>query len=112
MHMQNIMDAPIPEEMAKLPPLTAATADPPAEPAVAHPDRVEPTPEEKTEAPAVKTGPFKIPKLTAPRSAADTQSSEKSRGQEAVKQKPVPEADEAMGVDLDLEVSEEDRQFV
>ncbi len=29
MHMQNIMDAPIPEEMAKLPPLTAATTDPP-----------------------------------------------------------------------------------
>jgi hypothetical protein len=38
MHMQNIMDAPIPEEMAKLPPLAAAAADPPAESAAVHPD--------------------------------------------------------------------------
>jgi len=112
MHMQNIMDAPIPEEMAKLPPLAAATVDPPAGPAVAHLDRVEPTPEEKSEAPAAKAGPFKIPKLSTLQTAVGTRSSEKSQCQEAVKQKPVPEADEAMGVDLDLEVSEEDRKFV
>jgi hypothetical protein len=112
MHMQNIMDAPIPEEMAKLPPLTAATVDPPAEPSVAHPDRVESTPEEKSETPALKTGSFKIPKLSAPQPAVRTHSGEKSRCQETVKQKPVSEVDETMGVDLDLEVSEEDRKFV
>ena len=112
MHMQNIMDAPIPEEMAKLPPLTAATVDPPAEPSVAHPDRVESTPEEKSETPALKTGSFKIPKLSAPLPAARTRSGEKPRWQETVKQKPVLEVDETMGVDLDLEVSEEDRKFV
>jgi hypothetical protein len=112
MHMQNIMDAPIPEEMAKLPPLTAATMDPPAEPSAAHPDHVESTPEEKSETPALKTGSFKIPKLSAPLPAARTHSGEKSRCQETVKQKPVSEVDETMGVDLDLEVSEEDRKFV
>jgi hypothetical protein len=112
MHMQNIMDAPIPEEMAKLPPMTAATVDPPAEPSVAHPDRVESKPEEKSETPALKAGPFKIPKLSVPQPTARTHSGEKSRCQEIVKQKPVSEADKTMGVDLDLEVSEEDRKFV
>jgi hypothetical protein len=53
MHMQNIMDAPIPEEMAKLPPLTAATVDPPAKPSTARPDHAETMPEEKSETPAL-----------------------------------------------------------
>ncbi len=59
--MQNIMDAPIPKEMAKLPPLAAAAVDPPAKSAVVHPDSAAHVPEEKNEAPAVKAGPFKIP---------------------------------------------------
>jgi hypothetical protein len=112
MHMQSIMDAPIPEEMAKLLPLAAAAVDPPAEPPAVHPNSAAPTPEKKSEAPAVKAGPFKIPKLSAPPPAVEAQSSEKFRSQETVKQKPIPEADEAMSVDLDLEVREEDRQFV
>ena len=112
MHMQNIMDAPIPKEMAKLPPLAAAAVDPPAKSAAVHSDGAAPASEEKSEAPAVKAGPFKIPKLSAPPPAIKAQSSEEPRSQEAVKQKPAPDPDEAMGVDLDLEVSEEDRQFV
>jgi hypothetical protein len=112
MHMQNIMDAPIPKEMAKLPPLAAAAVDPPAKSAAVHSDGAAPASEEKSEAPAVKAGPFKIPKLSAPPPAIEAQSSEKPRSQEAVKQNPAPEPDEAMGVDLDLEVSEEDRKFV
>ena len=112
MHMQNIMDAPIPKEMAKLPPLAAAAVDPPAKSAVAHPDSTVHASEEKSEVPVVKAGPFKIPKLSAPPPAIKAQSSEEPRSQEAVKQKPAPDPDEAMGVDLDLEVSEEDRQFV
>jgi hypothetical protein len=112
MHMQNIMDAPIPEEMAKLPPLTAATVDPPAEPSTAHPDHAETTPEEKSETPALKTASFKIPKLSAPQPTARTHSGEKTRCQEPVRQKPISEGDETMAVDLDLEVSEEDRKFV
>jgi hypothetical protein len=112
MHMQNIMDAPIPEEMAKLPPLTAAAADPPAEPSAAQSDHVESMPEEKSETPALKTGSFKIPKLSAPQPAFKTHSGEKSRCQETAKQKSASEVDETMSVDLDLEVSEEDRKFV
>jgi hypothetical protein len=58
MHMQNIMDAPIPEEMAKLPPLTAATVDPPTEPSTARPDHAEATPEEKSGTPALSAASF------------------------------------------------------
>jgi hypothetical protein len=112
MHMQNIMDAPIPEEMAKLPPLTAATVDPPAEPSTARPDHAETMPEEKSETPALSAASFKIPKLAAPQPTARTHSGEKTRCQETVRQKPTPEGDETMAVDLDLEVSEEDRKFV
>ncbi|MFO0002602.1 MAG: hypothetical protein ACK559_15860, partial [bacterium] len=86
--------------------------DPPAKSAAVHPDGAAPASEEKSEALAVKAGPFKIPKLSAPPPAIEVQSSEELRSQEALKQKPAPEHDEAMGVDLDLEVSEEDRQFV
>jgi hypothetical protein len=107
MHMQNIMDAPIPEEMTKLPPLAAATVDPPAEPSTVHPDHAETTPEEKSETPALKAASFKIPKLSVPQPTARTHSGEKTRCQ-----KPVSEGDETMAVDLDLEVSEEDRKFV
>jgi hypothetical protein len=112
MHMQNIMDAPIPEEMAKLPPLTAATVDPPAEPSTAYPDHAEITPEEKGETPGSKAASFKIPKLSAPQPTAKMHSGEKTQCQEPVRQKPVSEGDETMAVDLDLEVSEEDRKFV
>ncbi len=112
MHMQNIMDAPIPEEMAKLPPLTAATVDPPAEPSTAHPDHAETMPEEKSETPAVNAASFKIPKLSAAQPTARTHPGEKTRCQEPIRQKPTPEGDETMAVDLDLEVSEEDRKFV
>ncbi|MFN9907492.1 MAG: hypothetical protein ACK56F_15445, partial [bacterium] len=80
--------------------------------AAVHSDGAAPASEEKSEAPAVKAGPFKIPKLSAPPPAIEAQSSERPRSQEAVKQNPAPEPDEAMGVDLDLEVSEEDRKFV
>ncbi len=110
--MQNIMDAPIPEEMAKLPPLTAATVNPSAEPSTARPDHAEVTPEEKGEAPATGTASFKIPKLSAAQSTAGAHPGEKTRCQEAARQKPAPGGDETMVVDLDIEVSDEDRRFV
>jgi hypothetical protein len=96
MHMQNIMDAPIPEEMAKLPPLTAATVDPPAEPSTASPDHAEITPEEKNKAPALGAASFKIPKLSAPQPTAGTHPGEKTRCQEPAGQKPIPGGDETM----------------
>jgi hypothetical protein len=86
--------------------------DPPAEPSTAHPDHAETASEEKSETPVSKAASFKIPKLSAPQPTARTQSGEKSRCQETARQKPVPEADETMAVNLDLEVSEEDRKFV
>jgi hypothetical protein len=112
MHMQNIMDAPIPEEMAKLPPLTAAAVNVPAEPPTARPDHAEATPEEKTEAPAPGTASFKIPKLSAPQPTVGARPGEKTRCQEPARQKSNPGGDDAMVVDLDLEVSDEDRRFV
>ncbi len=112
MHVQNIMDAPIPEEMAKLPPLTAAAVNVPAEPPTARPEHTEVTPEEKTEAPAPGTASFKIPKLSASQPTAGVRSSEKTRCQEPARQKSSPGGDEAIAVDLDLEVSDEDRKFV
>ncbi len=112
MHMQNIMDAPIPEEMAKLPPLTATTVNPSAEPPTVRPDHAEITPEEKNEAPALGAASFKIPKLSAPQPTAGTHPGKKTRCQEPAGQKPIPGGDETMVVDLDLEVSDEDRKFV
>ncbi len=112
MHMQNIMDAPIPEEMAKLPPLTAAAVNVPAEPPTARPDHAEVTPEKKTEAPAPVAASFKIPKLSAPQPTAGARPGEKTRCQEPARQKSNPGGDEAMVVDLDLEVSDEDCKFV
>ncbi len=112
MHMQNIMDAPIPEEMAKLPPLTAATVNPSAEPSKARSDHAEVTPEEKGEAPALGAASFKIPKLSASQPTAGTHPGEKTRCQVPAGQKPTPGVDETMVVDLDLEVSDEDRKFV
>jgi hypothetical protein len=102
MHVQNIMDAPIPEEMAKLPPLTAAVVNVPAEPPTARPDHAEATPEGKTEAPAPGTSSFKIPKLSAPQPTAGARPGEKTRCQEPARQKSNPGGDEAMIVDLDL----------
>ncbi len=81
-----------------MPPLTAATVDPPGELSTAHPDHAESTTEEKSETPVLKAASFKIPKLSAPQPTAKTHSGEKSRCQESVKQKPASEVDETMGV--------------
>jgi hypothetical protein len=112
MHMQNIMDAPIPEEMAKVPPLTAVAVDAPAEPPTVRPYHAETTPEAGNEATAPGAASFKIPKRSTPQPTAGTHSNEKTRRQEPAQQKGSPGSDEAMAVDLDLEVSDEDRKFV
>jgi hypothetical protein len=112
MHMQNIMDAPIPEEMAKLPPLTAVAADTSAEPPTVQPAHAESTPEAANNAATPAAASFKIPKLSKPQPIAGTRPSEKTRREEPPQQKSSPGGDEAMAVDLDLEVSDEDRKFV
>ncbi len=53
MHMQNVMDAPIPEEMANLTPLTAIAAGTTAEPPVAQAPHAKSTPEAGDEATAL-----------------------------------------------------------
>jgi hypothetical protein len=98
--------------MAKLPPLTAAAVDAPAEPPTVRPDHAETTLEAGNEATAPGAASFMIPKLVAPQPTAGTRPSEKIHCQEPARQKNSPGGDEAMIVDLDLEVSDEDRKFV
>jgi hypothetical protein len=76
------------------------------------PDHAEATPEEKTEAPVPGTASFKIPKLSAPQPTVGARPGEKTRCKEPARQKSNPGGDDAMVVDLDLEVSDEDRRFV
>ena len=112
MHMQNIMDAPIPEEMVNLPPLTAISAGTTAEPPVAQAPRAESTPEASDEATALAAASFKIPKLPKTQLTVGTHPSEKIHREEPLQRKGSPGGDEAMAVDLDLEVSDEDRRFI
>jgi hypothetical protein len=112
MHMQNIMDAPIPEEMANLTPLTAIAAGKTAKPPVAQAPPAESTPEASDEAIAPAAASFKIPKLPKTQLTAGTHPSEKTHREEPLQRKGSPGSDEAMAVDLDLEVSDEDRKFV
>jgi hypothetical protein len=112
MHMQNIMDAPIPEEMANLPPLTAIAAGSTVEPPTVQPPHAKSTPEASDKATASTAASFKIPKLSKTQPMAGTHPSEKTHREEPPQQKSSPGGDEAMTVDLDLEVSNEDRKFV
>ncbi len=112
MHIQNIMDAPIPEEMACMPPLKAIAAGTSAEPPVAQAPRAESTPEASDEATALAAASFKIPKLSKTQPMAGTHPSKKTHREEPPQQKSSPGGDEAMTVDLDLKVSDEDRKFV
>jgi hypothetical protein len=112
MHTQNIMDAPIPEEMASLTPLTAIAAGMTAEPPVTQAPPVESTPEAGDEATPLTTASFKIPKLPKTQPTAGTHPSEEIRREESLQRKGSPGGDEAMAVDLDFEVSDEDRKFV
>ncbi len=112
MHMQNIMDAPIPEEMANLAPLSAITVGTTTKPPVAQAPPAESTSETGNEATALAAASFKILKLPKTQLAAGTHPSEKAHREESLQRKGSPGAEEAMAVDLDLEVSDEDRKFV
>jgi hypothetical protein len=112
MHTQNIMDAPIPEEMASLTPLTAIAAGTTAEPPVAQASPAGSAPEAGDEATAPTAASFKIPKLPKTQPTAGTRPSEEIRREAPLQRKGSPGGDEAMTVDLDLEVSDEDRKFV
>jgi hypothetical protein len=98
--------------MAKLPPLTAVAADTSAEPPTVQPAHAESTPEAGDDAAVPAAAPFKIPKLSEPQPIASTRLSEKTHCEEPPQQKSSPGGSEAMAVDLDLEVSDEDRKFV
>ncbi len=72
----------------------------------------ETTPEAGNESTAPGAASFKIPKLSVPQPTAGMCPSEKIRCQEPARQKNSPGGDETTVVDLDLEVSDEDRRFV
>jgi hypothetical protein len=112
MHMQNIMDAPIPEEMANLAPLTAVAAGKAAETPVLQASSTESTPEASDEATAPAAASFKIPKLSKTQPTANAHPSEKTHREESPQRKGSPGGGEAMVVDLDLDVSDKDRRFV
>jgi hypothetical protein len=112
MHIQNIMDAPIPEEMANMPPLTAIAAGTTDKPPVAQAPRAESAPEASDEATALAAASFKIPKLPKTQLTVGAHPSEKAHREEPLQRKGSPGGDEAMAVDLDLEVSDEDRRFI
>ncbi len=112
MHTQNIMDAPIPEEMASLTPLTAIAAGTAAKSPVEQAPPAASAPEAGDEASAPPAASFKIPTLSKAQPTASAHSSEETRRESPLPRKSSPRGDEAMVVDLDLEVSDEDRKFM
>jgi hypothetical protein len=112
MHMQNLMDAPIPKEMANLTPLTAIAVGTMDKLPVEWTPPLGGAPEAGGEVTAPPTALFKIPKLSKAQQAASPNPSEEGRREAPPPRKDSPRGDEAMVVDLDLEVSDEDRRFV
>jgi hypothetical protein len=66
----------------------------------------------RDEATAPAAASFKIPKLPKTQPTAGAHPSEKTHHEESPQRKGSPGGGEAMAVDLDLEVSDEDRRFV
>jgi hypothetical protein len=112
MHMQNIMDTPVPKEMASLTPLTATAVNMADKPPVEQPPSSGSASELGDGATTPTTTSFKSPKLSKVQPAAIAAPSEEERRKPSPLKKDKPKDDEVMAGDLDLEVSDEDRRFV